>query len=109
FDREPDLARNIIDKREFYTQPDQFDRQLATLERYVEDHVLDMDARLVLAANYLFSGRPDAALALLENPFSEELRGTPEGKLLQDSAYRVMFGQPTEEPSASQQSDGLPD
>lgn len=92
FDREPDLARNLIDKREFYADPAQFDRQLATLERYVEDHVLDMDARLVLSANYLFSGRPDAAWSLLENPFSEELRGTSEGKLIQSSAQQVMFG-----------------
>ncbi|QDV06235.1 hypothetical protein Poly30_17420 [Planctomycetes bacterium Poly30] len=93
FDREPDLARNLVDKREFYADPAQFDRQLATLERYVEDHVLDMDARLVLSANYLFGGRPDAAWSLLENPFSEELRNTNEGKLIQSSAHRIMFGE----------------
>lgn len=82
-----------MDKREFYAEPEQFDSQLATLERYVEDHVLDMDARLVLAANYLFGGRPDAAWSLLENPFSEELSTTNEGKLIKLSAERVMFGE----------------
>ena len=52
-----------------------------------------MDARLVLAANYLFSGRPDLATSLIENPFSEELRRAPEGLLLQQSASAVMFGE----------------
>ncbi|MFT7170910.1 MAG: hypothetical protein ACI80K_004061 [Paracoccaceae bacterium] len=93
FEREPELARNLVDKREFYADPKQFDRQLATLERYVEDHVLDMDARLVLAANYLFGGQPDAAWSLIEDPFSEELRGSNEGQLIQSSAYRIMFGE----------------
>ena len=93
FEREPSLASNLVDKRDFYADPALFDRQLKILERYVEDHVLDMDARLVLAANYLFSGRPDLATSLIENPFSEELRRAPEGLLLQQSASAVMFGE----------------
>ena len=93
FDREPSLASNLVDKRDFYSEPALFDSQLSTLESYVEDHVLDMDARLVLSANYLFAGRPDLCLSLLENPFSEELRGTAEGLLLQQSAGSIMFGE----------------
>ena len=101
FDREPSLASNLVDKRDFYSEPSLFDRQLGTLERYVDDHVLDMDARLVLAANYLFSGRPDLCLSFIESPFSEELRGTPEGLLLQQSANHVMFGDEVEEAAAA--------
>lgn len=97
FEKEPSLAQNLVDKRDFYSDPALFERQLTTLEAYVEDHVLDMDARLVLAANYLFGGRPDLCLSLMESPFSEGLRGTPEGILLQQSATNVMFGDEVEE------------
>ncbi|MEM9801939.1 MAG: tetratricopeptide repeat protein [Planctomycetota bacterium] len=93
--REPSLASNVIDKRDFYAEPAEFERQLAVLELYVEDHVLDMDARLVLSANYLFGGRPADAVDLLENPFSEELRASEEGQLLLDVARTVQFGRPS--------------
>lgn len=94
--REPSLARNVINKRDFYADPSDFDRQLATLERFVEDHVLDTDARLVLAANYLFSERPDAAIVVFDNPFSEELRGTDEGQVLLEAALAVENGEPAQ-------------
>ncbi|MEM6566817.1 MAG: hypothetical protein AAF957_00305 [Planctomycetota bacterium] len=90
--RDPSLASNVIDKRDFYADPADFERQLATLERFVEDHVLDMDARLVLAANYLFGGQPEAALELLQDPFSEELRGSDEGSVLHEVSWRIVTG-----------------
>ena len=58
FDKEPTLAANVVDKRDFYAEPATFEEQIRTLEKFVKDHTLDMDARLVLAANYLFGGRP---------------------------------------------------
>ena len=106
FANDPTLASNVIDKREFYANPAEFDEQLATLERFVEDHVLDMDARLVLSANYLFGGQPEAAAALLENPFSEELTATDEGRLLLTVSRQVVAGEvpaPSESPSSSKE------
>ena len=64
------------------------------LERYLEDHFLDDDARLVLAANYLFGGRPAAAVDLLESPFSAELLETHAGKIIMDSAKAIQYGSP---------------
>lgn len=86
FEREPSLASNVIDKRDFYADPAEFEAQLATLERFVSDHALDMDARLVLAANYVFGDRAADAVELLTNPFSEELARTDEGRLLLEVA-----------------------
>jgi tetratricopeptide (TPR) repeat protein len=94
---EPDLAANVFDKRDFYAVPGDFDRQIATLERFVEDHVIDDDARLVLAANYLFGGRPAAAVDLFESPFSENLRGSGAGVLILEAAKVAQFGRPAEE------------
>jgi len=63
---EPSLVDVPVDKHQFYTDPTEFDRQLAVLELYVKDHPDDVDARLVLALNNLFGGRPLAALELLK-------------------------------------------
>jgi hypothetical protein len=89
FEKDPALAANVVDKRSFYANPADFDAQLALLERYLEDHFLDDDARLVLAANYLFGGRPIDTVKLLESPFSESLRATPPGKLMLDVAREL--------------------
>lgn len=86
FEREPSLASNVIDKRDFYADPAEFEAQLVTLERFVSDHALDMDARLVLAANYVFGGRAADAVDLVTNPFSEELAMSDEGRLLLEVA-----------------------
>lgn len=90
FDKEPALAANVVDKRDFYAEPSTFEEQIRTLEEFVKDHTLDMDARLVLAANYLFGGRPAEALSLLETPFSQELATSGEGRLLKDAALRIL-------------------
>ncbi|QDU66915.1 hypothetical protein [Engelhardtia mirabilis] len=64
---EPELIESEVDKRNFYSDPLEFDRQLAVLELYLEDHPADDEARLVLAANLLFSGAPASAVDLLDN------------------------------------------
>jgi len=102
FELDPLLAQNVVDKHSFYADPAEFDRQLEVLEKYLEDHFLDNDARLVLAANYLFGGRPEAAAELLESAFSLEIKQSGPGQILLDSAKSLMgFGpepevQPTE-------------
>ena len=94
---EPGLATNVVDKREMYTDAEDFDTQLARLEKFVEDHFQDSDARLVLTANYLFGGKAEQALELLESQYSETVRESEAGKLLARSA-RAVLG--IEEPEA---------
>ncbi len=89
---EPELARMQFDKRDLYSDPQDFDDQLAQLELYLDDHFLDEDARLVLVANYLFGGAPTRALDMLEDPFSVEVLESPAGELLR-SAARVAVEQ----------------
>lgn len=89
---DPSLALHAVDKRSFYGTPADFDRQLALLERYLEDHFLDADARLLLAGNYLFGGRPAAAVDLLESPFSSEVIGAEPGAVLLEASRRAQFG-----------------
>ena len=71
---DPGLVDAAVDKHEFYDDPSEFDRQLGVLERYLADHPTDRDARLVLALNYLFGARPEAALLLLESTEAQSLR-----------------------------------
>jgi hypothetical protein len=86
---DPTLLESIVDKHGFYGQPDEFDRQVEVLERYLGDHFLDDDARLLLAANYLFGGKPAQAGDLLQSPFSVAIRESGAGKLLYDRAARL--------------------
>lgn len=86
FELEPELASTGIDKHAFYADPREFDRQLAVLELYLEDHFLDEDARLVLAVNYCFGGRPQAAVELLESAFSLDVAQSSAGSLVLDAA-----------------------
>lgn len=83
FALDPALASAAIDKRSFYSDPLEFDRQLARLETYVKEHPEDADARLVLAANELFGGRPQAAVQRLDGP------GAAQGAL--DGATRTVL------------------
>lgn len=64
--QDPMLVQSPVDKHNFYSEPGDFDVQLAQLELYFEEHPTDPDARLVLGLNYLFGGRPLAAMELLE-------------------------------------------
>ncbi len=92
FELDPSLAGNIVDKHSFYADPTEFDRQLAVLETYMQDHLLDDDARLVLATNYLFGARPAAAVDLLESAFSQEIRSQPIGVTLLNAARNIQHG-----------------
>ena len=92
FELDPSLAASEIDKHTFYTDPIEFDQQLAVLEGFVLDHAGDDDARLMLAANYLFGGRPAAAVDLLEDPAASALRGEDAGALLLAAAREQQFG-----------------
>ncbi len=88
---DPTLVANPIDKHGFYADPQDFERQLAVLEIYLKDRPTDQDARLLLAANYLFGMRPAACVDLLEAPASEVLRTTPAGTLLLDAAREQQY------------------
>lgn len=89
---EPGLASAVIDKRKFYGQPKDFDHQLELLERYLQDHFLDEDARLVLAANYLFGGSPEKCVALLEQPTSRDVLADASGRLVHEAAKAMLQG-----------------
>ncbi len=47
-----------VDKREFYEDPADFERQLRRLERYVESHPFDEAALFLLGYNYHATGQP---------------------------------------------------
>jgi hypothetical protein len=87
---DPTLVDSVIDKHSFYGDPAEFDRQVDLLERYLEDHFLDEDARLLLAANYLFGAKPAQAADLLQSPFSSAIRDTPAGKVLVERASKLL-------------------
>lgn len=89
---DPTLARSEIDKHEFYGDPMEFDRQLAVLENYLADRPDDGDARLMLAANFLFGGRPAAAVDLIELPSSDALRSEAAGAILLEAARAIQYG-----------------
>jgi hypothetical protein len=74
FELEPALFDAQVDKRGFYRDPAEFDRQLVLAEGFLEDHFLDDDARLVLAANYHWARRHGDCVALLESAFSVGVR-----------------------------------
>ncbi len=96
---DPKLLDNIVDKHGFYADPKEFDRQLAVLETYLKDRPTDQDARLLLAANYLFGLRPAAAVDLLEASAGESLRASPSGLLLLEAARKQQYGAATASPA----------
>lgn len=86
---DPALLDSAVDKHAFYGNPDDFDRQLATLEQFVRDHPGDLDARLLLALNLYFGSRATEARDVLESPFSAGLRGDPAVELLREAVLRA--------------------
>ncbi|MBI1379546.1 MAG: hypothetical protein GC161_00485 [Planctomycetaceae bacterium] len=93
FELDPMLFDTPLDKRTFYGDSKEFDRQIAVLETYVLDHPADMDARLVLATNFYFGGRPAAAVDLLEDELSGGLAGDPLAEQLLSRARVVQYGE----------------
>lgn len=96
FELDPRLVESTADKHTFYSDPGEFDTQLMLLERYVQDHFVDDDARLLLAANYLFGGRADASIEILESPFSVEVKESPAGRMLLERARAVAQSAPAQ-------------
>lgn len=86
---DPTVIDSVVDKHAFYTDPEEFDRQLQVLERYLGDHFLDDDARILLGANYLFGGQPAQAADLLQSPFSVAIRESGAGKVLLERAQTL--------------------
>jgi hypothetical protein len=91
---DPTLVDSVVDKHTFYGDPAEFDRQLELLERYLADHFLDEDARMLLAANYLFGSKPSMAVDLLQSPSSNSVRDSNVGKLLLERANRALHQAP---------------
>ena len=83
---DPTLLDLEVDKHEFYSDPADFDKQLATLESYLTDHPSDNDGRLLLAANYLAAQRPADAARLLEGAAGTAVREDPAGALIYEAA-----------------------
>jgi hypothetical protein len=91
---DPKLVDAAVDKHSFYGDPSEFDRQLTLLARYVEDHFVDDDARLLLAANYLFADRPTQAADLLDSAFSLAVRESNAGKVISARAHALAQSRP---------------
>ncbi|MCK6448221.1 MAG: hypothetical protein L6Q99_17685 [Planctomycetes bacterium] len=92
---DPTLASLKVDKHDFYKHDRlEFDRQLAVLELYLQDQPSDDDARLVLAANYLFGARPAAAVDLLDKPESQKVRAESSARLVYEAAKILQYGEP---------------
>jgi tetratricopeptide (TPR) repeat protein len=91
---QPTLIAPVIDKHVFYGDPADFDKQLGWAEAYLNDHFLDEDIRLLLAANYLFSSRPAQAVDMLETSFSTAVRESPAGKLILERAKTAREAKP---------------
>lgn len=91
---DPTLVSSGIDKHDFYAQAREFDAQLAQLEGYLIDRPGDDDARLMLAANYLFGGRPAAAVDLLGDAASDRLLDDSAAALVLQAARDAQYGVP---------------
>jgi hypothetical protein len=93
-DLDPMLVSGGVDKRSFYADPKAFDRQLAVLELFLEEHPADGDARLVLAVNQLFAGAPAAAVDTLEDPLAGDVLADPGARRVLEVARELQFGEP---------------
>ncbi len=89
-DLDATLLEMLVDKHGWYANPSEFDRHIAWAEAYLRDHVLDEDARLILAANYLFAKRFASASDALESAFGAGLAETPAGRIVLERARRAL-------------------
>ncbi|MBM3802081.1 MAG: tetratricopeptide repeat protein [Acidimicrobiia bacterium] len=74
----PKYAENPINRREFYNNPSEFDRQLRDLENYVNAHPSNLNARFLLGYNYFFTQAYEKA--------EEQLKAALSSQSLQSSA-----------------------
>lgn len=74
----PKYAENPINRREFYNNPSEFDRQLRDLENYVNAHPSNLNARFLLGYNYFFTQAYEKA--------EEQLKAVLSSQSLQSSA-----------------------
>lgn len=68
----PKYAENPINRREFYNNPSEFDRQLRNLENYVNTHPSNLNARFLLGYNYFFTQAYEKAEEQLKAVLSSE-------------------------------------
>lgn len=68
----PKYAENPINRREFYNNPSEFDRQLRNLENYVSSHPSNLNARFLLGYNYFFTQAYEKAEEQLKAVLSSE-------------------------------------
>jgi tetratricopeptide (TPR) repeat protein len=87
---DPTLVDSVLDKHSFYGNTADCDQHIAALEKYVGEHPLDDDARLLLAANYLFSNRTLRAKEVLDDPASAAVRETATGKVLAERIRKTV-------------------
>jgi tetratricopeptide (TPR) repeat protein len=86
FDLDPGLVDLTVDKRSFYDRPVDLDAQMTRARTFILQYPADNDARLMLLANEVFTGNPDAALRLLSEPQSTATVQSNAGILLQERA-----------------------
>lgn len=89
-DLDATLLETLVDKHGWYADPAEFDRHIAWAEAYLRDHVLDEDARLILAANYLFAKRYASASDAMESAFGAGLVETPAGRVVLERSRRAL-------------------
>ncbi len=68
----PKYAETPINRREFYSNPSDFDRQLRHLENYVSSHPANLNARFLLGYNYFFIQAYERAEEQLKAVLSSE-------------------------------------
>jgi hypothetical protein len=86
----PELVALGLDKRGFYGRPEEFDQQMALLSRFVDDHAIDTDARLLLAANFLFSLQANDCLQVMDAAPGLKLRQSEAGQHLVAAAAGML-------------------
>jgi hypothetical protein len=87
---DPTLVDSVLDKHSFYGNATDCDEHIAALEKYVGEHPQDDDARLLLAANFLFSNRTLRAREVLDDPASAAVRETATGKVLAERIRKTL-------------------
>ncbi len=99
---DPEMAKAEADKRNFYKDPKEFDKQLETLRTYIEEKPYDSAAHLVLGYNLRFSGKPDLA----KKAFTRVLEISPDDQAAK--LFLAAMEKPEEKADAAKKADALP-